>query len=228
MTRFRISIEHRRPVAADDNSHCTLSRARCRQGKRAGISGRREGRLGMLRIRPVALSVCALLLGGAGGRAGAESVSYQGQIQFRTVAGDPCAATASEASYTINVYGRDDSSTQRIDGYLDGDKIVPAHMTGNNLGQLGVTYPGESSPSHVMRLSQLADGSFAGTFEAKTMVAALSGCDFMNARIKFTRTAVHTPEAYAQAARLFQTDSRAVQAYGQGLRGKVKDALPVL
>jgi CHAT domain-containing protein len=117
---------------------------------------------------------------------------------------------------------------QRIDGYVEGDKIVAAHVTGNNLGQLGVTYPGESSPSHVMQLRQLGDGSFVGTFETKSMVAALSGCAFTKATIKFTRTAVHTPEAYAQAARLFQIDSRAVQAYFQGLHGKVKEALPVL
>src|SRR5450631_2619101 len=182
----------------------------------------------MMRICPVALGVCALLLMGAPGRAGAESFTYEGQVQFQTVPGDPCSATASEANYTIKVYGRDDSLMQRIDGYLDGEKIVPAHVTGNDIGQLGVTYPGESSPSHVMRLRQLGDGSFVGTFEAKTMVAALSGCAFSNATIKFTRTAVHTPEAYAQAARLFQIDSRAVQAYGQGLRGKVKEALPVL
>jgi CHAT domain-containing protein len=181
-----------------------------------------------MRIRPNALGVCALLLTCAWDRAGAESFTYQGQIQIQATPGNPCAATSSEASYTISVYGRDDSPMQRIDGYLEGDKIVHAHVTGNNLGQLGVTYPGESSPSHMMRLRQLGDGAFAGTFEAKTLVAALSGCDFVNATIKFARTAVHTPEAYAQAARLFQMDSRAVQAYGQGLRGKVKEALPVL
>jgi hypothetical protein len=67
------------------------------------------------------------------GRAGAESFTYQGQIQIQSTPGDPCAATSSEASYTISVYGRDDSLTQRIDGYLDGDKIVHAHVTGNNL-----------------------------------------------------------------------------------------------
>jgi tetratricopeptide (TPR) repeat protein len=79
-----------------------------------------------------------------------------------------------------------------------------------------------------MQLRQLGDGSFAGTFDAKTLLAALSGCNYSKATIKFTRTQVHTPEAYAQAARLFQMDSRALQAYGQGLRGKVKEALPVL
>jgi hypothetical protein len=132
----------------------------------------------MMRIRPVALGACALLLFGAAGLAGAETFSYQGQIQFQAIPGDACAATASEPSYTITVYSRDDAFMTRIDGYLDGDKIVRAHVTGNDLGQLGVTYPGESSPKHVMRLQQRADGSFAGNFEAKTMVAALSGCDF--------------------------------------------------
>ena len=181
-----------------------------------------------MQIRPWALGMCALFLICHSGRAHAESFTYQGEIQIHSVPGDPCAATSSEAAYTISVYGRDDSPMQRIDGYVTGDKIVAAHLTGNNLGQLGVTYPGESAPSRVMQLRQLGDGSFAGTFEAKTMVAALSGCDFANATIRFTRTAVHTPEAYAQAARLFQMDSGAVQAYGQGLRGKVKEALPVL
>jgi CHAT domain-containing protein len=181
-----------------------------------------------MQIRPLALGICTVFLMCNSGHARAESFTYQGEIQIHSVPGDPCAATSSEASYTISVYGRDDSAMQRIDGYVTGDKIVAAHLTGNNLGQLGVTYPGESAPSRIMQLRQLGEGSFAGTFEAKTIVAALSGCDFANATIKFTRTAVHTPEAYAQAARLFQMDSGAVQAYGQGLRGKVKEALPVL
>ena len=182
----------------------------------------------MMWIRPFVLGVCVLLSICTWDLAGAESFTYEGQVQFQTLPGDACAATSSEASYAITVYGRDDSLMQRIDGYVEGDKIVAAHVTGNNLGQLGVTYPGESSPSHLMQLRQLGDGSFVGTFEAKSMVAALSGCAFTNATIKFTRTAVHTPEAYAQAARLFQIGSRAVQAYFQGLHGKVKEGLPVL
>jgi CHAT domain-containing protein len=181
-----------------------------------------------MQIRPLALGVCALVLMTVAGRTGAETFTYQGQVQIQTIPGDPCAATSSEANYTITVYSRDDAFMTRIDGYVGGDKIVQAHVTGNDLGQLGVTYPGEGSSRHVMRLQQLADGSFAGTFETKTMVAALSGCDFSKATIKFARTAVHTPDAYAQAAHLFQTDSRAVDAYFQGLRGKVKEALPVL
>jgi CHAT domain-containing protein/tetratricopeptide (TPR) repeat protein len=177
---------------------------------------------------PWAFTAAALLLSCAAGRARAESYTYQGQVQIQNVPGDPCAITSSEAGYSITVYSRDDSLMQRIDGYLEGEKIVRAHVTGNDLAQLRVTYPGEGSPGHVMRLRQLGDGSFVGTFEAKTMVAALSGCGFTNATIKFTRTAVHTPDAYAQAARMFQMDMRAVDAYERGLRGKVKEALPVL
>ena len=132
-------------------------------GAKASPLGSKERRLGMMRIRPVAHGVCALFLMTAAHRAGAETFTYQGQVQIQSVPGD-CAATASEANYTITVYGRDDNFLQRIDGYVEGDKIVAAHVTGNNIGQLAVTYPGESSPSHVMQLRQLADGSFAGTF----------------------------------------------------------------
>ena len=108
-----------------------------------------------MQIRPLVLGMCAVFLTCNAGRARAESFTYQGQIQIHSVPGDPCAATSSEASYTISVYGRDDSSVQRIDGYVAGDKIVPAHVTGNNLGQLGVTFPGESAPSRAMQLRQL-------------------------------------------------------------------------
>ena len=191
------------------------------------FDARRES-LGIMQIRPSTWRAGTLFLLCACGHAAAESFTYQGRIQIQSIPGDSCAATSSEASYTISVHGRDDSPMQPIDGYLDGEKILSAHVTGNNLGQLGVTYPGEASPSHIMRLRQTGDGSFAGTFGAKTLVAALSGCDYANATIEFTRTAVHTPEAYALAARLFQMDSGAVQAYSQGLRGKVTEALPVL
>jgi len=181
-----------------------------------------------MQIRSWALALGALGMCCAAGRAGAESYTYQGQVQIQNVPGDPCAITSNEPSYSITIYGRDDTGSHPIDGYLEGDKLVRAHLIGDNIGQLGVTYPGEGSPSHVMRLRQLGDGSLVGTFETKTMVTALAGCPFTIATIRFTRTAVHTPDAYAQAARLFDMDMGAVQAYNQGLRGKVKEALPVL
>ena len=178
--------------------------------------------------RSWALAAGALLLSFAAGRAAAETFTFQGQVQIQNAPGDPCGITSSEAGYRVTINSRDDSFMQRIEGYLEGEKMVRAHVTGNNLAELSVTYPGERSAGHVMRLRQLADGSFAGTFETKTMVAALSGCGFASATINFTRVGVHTPDAYAQAARLFQLDARAVEAYAQGLRGKVKEALPLL
>jgi CHAT domain-containing protein len=161
------------------------------------------------------------------GPAFAEYFSYQGQIQMQTAPGDGCSEVA-PAPFNIAIYGRDDVPGQRIDGYLDGEKIVHAHFSGNYLNQLSLTYPGESSPSHTLRLRAAGDGSFAGELEAKSLLTALSGCKYSNAQIKFTKTAAHTQAAYDQAASLFQMDSRAVQAYVLGMRGKVKEAMPVL
>src|ERR1700722_4403383 len=161
------------------------------------------------------------------GPALAEYFSYQGQIQIQTAPGDGC-SEVSPAPFTIAIYGRDDVPGQRIDGYLDGEKIVHAHFGGNYLNQLSLAYPGESSPSHIMRLRPAGDGSFVGELEAKSLLTALSGCKYSNAQIKFTKTATHTQAAYDQAASLFQMDSRAVQAYVLGMRGKIKEAMPVL
>jgi hypothetical protein len=146
------------------------------------------------------------------GPALAEYFSYQGQIQIQTAPGEGC-AEVSPAPFTIAIYGRDDVPGQRIDGYLDGEKIVHAHFSGNYLNQLSLTYPGESSPSHTLRLRAAGDGSFAGELEAKSLLTALSGCKYSSAQIKFTKTATHTQAAYDQAASFFQMDSRAVQAY---------------
>jgi CHAT domain-containing protein len=70
--------------------------------------------------------------------------------------------------------------------------------------------------------------AFVGELEASSLLSALSGCKFSSAAIKFTRIATHTQDAYEQAATLFQMDSRAVQAYLPGMRGKVKESLPTL
>jgi CHAT domain-containing protein len=157
----------------------------------------------------------------------AEYFTYQGQIQMQTAPGDTC-VESSAAPFNIYIYGRDDAPRQRIDGYLDGEKIVHAHFSGDYLNQLSLTYPGESGASHTLRLRSAGDGAFVGELEARSLLSALSGCKFSNAVIKFAKIGTHTQEAYDQAANLFQMDSRAVQAYGLGIRGKVKEALPVL
>ena len=174
------------------------------------------------------IGIAALWLLGAGASVRAESFSYQGQIQIQSRPGDPCSATSSETSFNIYVYGRDDSPQQRFDGYLYGEKIVHAHFSGNNLERLSLTYLGESSAAHVLRLRVVGDGAFVGELQAKTLVAALVGCKFADATVKFTKVATHTPEAFERAANLFELDMRSVQAYVQGLQGKVKEALPVL
>jgi CHAT domain-containing protein len=157
----------------------------------------------------------------------AEYFSYQGQLQIQAAPGDAC-AEATPAPFNITIYGRDDAPRQRIDGYLDGEKIVHAHFSGNYLNQLSLTYPGESAPGHTLRLRAAGEGAFVGELEAKSLVSALTGCKYSNAVIKFSRTGTHTQQAYDQAANLFQMDSRAVQAFGLGMRGKVKEALPVV
>jgi CHAT domain-containing protein len=171
--------------------------------------------------------IAACLLTIAAGPACAEYFSYQGQIEIQSKAGDSCSEPGA-APLNINVYGRDDAPGRRIDGYLYGDKIVLGHFGGNSLNQLPLTYPGESAPGHTLRLRAAGDGAFVGEVEVKTMISALSGCKFANATIKFSRTGAHTQADYERAAKLFQLDDAAVQAYVQGLRGKTKEALPIL
>jgi CHAT domain-containing protein len=164
----------------------------------------------------------------ASAHAWAESYSYEGQLQFQANPKDPCASTYSEPSYVIRIDGRDDSPNARIEGYIDGGKVVIAHFGGDNLGRLALSFPGEAAPSHVLRLRSTGNGGFEGELEYKTVVGVLVGCGYAKARIKFSKTATHTPEAYAQAAKLFDADSQSVLAYIQAQRGKIKEGLPVL
>ena len=158
----------------------------------------------------------------------AEYASYQGQVQIQPDRSVVCSALSADTTLNIEVFGRDDAPGQRIDAYLIGEKLVAAHVSGTNIGRLSVTFPGESSPSHTLQLRNTGPGAFVGELQVKTMMAALSGCGFSKATIQFSNVGLHTQSAYDQAAMLFQLDSRAVTAYVQGLKGKVKDALPVL
>ncbi|MEP6546639.1 MAG: CHAT domain-containing protein [Gammaproteobacteria bacterium] len=171
--------------------------------------------------------LAAGLLAMAASPAPAEFYSYQGQIQLQAISGDTCSEPGG-APLNIYIYGRDDAPGHRIDGYLYGEKIVGGHFSGNNLGQLPLTYPGESAPGHSLRLRAAGDGAFVGELEVRSLLSALSGCKFLNAAIKFTKIGTHTQDAYDQAATLFQMDSHAVQSYLLGVRGKVKESLPVL
>jgi len=173
-------------------------------------------------------SFAAVLLLGAAGPAVAEYATYQGQVQIQSNAGDVCSAMSAENTFNIYVYSRDDAPQQRIDAYLFGEKIVPAHISGNNIGRLSVTYPGESGPNHTLQLRNTGPGSFVGELPVKTLIGALIGCNYTNAVIQFANVGLHTQSAYDQAASLFQFDFRSVQAYSQGMQGKVKEALPVL
>jgi CHAT domain-containing protein len=162
------------------------------------------------------------------GTAWAESYTYEGQIQFHLSPKDPCASAYSDASYAIRIDGRDDSPSARIEGYLDGGKMVIAHFGGNNLGSLALAFPGEPKPSHTLRLRSAGNGAFTGELETKSLIAVLVGCGYAKATISFAKTATHTPEAFQQAAQLFDADSRAVLAYVQAQHGQIKEGLPIV
>jgi CHAT domain-containing protein len=155
----------------------------------------------------------------------ATNISYEGQVEIQPPKGF-CSAV-SGGTFNITVYGRDDGS-QRIEGYMVGDQIAEAHITGNNIGRLGITYAGEGSPRHVMRLRQVGNGEFVGEFEAKSMVSVLYECPFSKALIRFRQTRTGSSNEYARAANEFAVDEAAVAAYLQGASGRVKESIPML
>jgi CHAT domain-containing protein len=160
--------------------------------------------------------------------AAAEYRTYQGQIQMQPIADRGCASTSPEGTYNIMIYGRDDGP-MRIDGYIVSDKLVHGHILGNNINQLAVMFPGDTKPVHWMRLRPAGVGQFVGELQTQTIVSVMALCTASNAQIRFT--VVNNPSAraaYEQAARQFQTDTQAVQAFGQAGHGAIKEALPVL
>jgi len=177
----------------------------------------------------MAAALCLLTF--AASPAAADSYSYKGQMQIQTSPGDLC-LDGSDTVFNIYIYGRDDGPLQRYEGYLYGEKIVHAHFSGNNLGRLALTYVGESAPSHILSLRAVGNGEFAGELETVTLLSAMRACKYFNARIRFSVTGAHTQSDFERAANLFQVDSRAAQAYGQGIRagasGRIKEALPVV
>jgi CHAT domain-containing protein/tetratricopeptide (TPR) repeat protein len=172
--------------------------------------------------------IAALVLCSVAFPAAAEYASYRGQVRLQSKSSDVCAALASDATLAIEVFGRDDAPGQRIDAYIYGEKIVPVHVTGYNVNNLSVTFPGESSPRHTMQLRTAGNGSFSGEMPVRTLMSALSGCNDVTAAVQFSNVGMHTQGAYEQAAALFQMDVRALQAYGEGIQGRVREGLPVL
>ena len=167
-----------------------------------------------------------LLLLGVAAPACAESYSYEGQLQLQASTAKACTALA-EASYPIHVYGRDDGP-QGIEGYLYGEKVVPAHFIGNALNQLALTFPGGGGQTSTMRLRSGGDGSFSGELPALSMVAALANCGAVSARIRFVKVATHIPADYERAAALYQLDDRSMQLYVAGMKGRVSEAVSAL
>jgi CHAT domain-containing protein len=177
------------------------------------------------------MSAAVCLAAIAASPAAAESYSYQGQMQIQTSPGDVC-LDGSETVFNINIYGRDDAPMLRFDGYLSGEKIVHAHFSGNDLSRLALAYVGESAPSHTLSLRVVGNGEFVGELQAVTLLSAMRGCKPFTARIRFSKTGTHTQADFERAANLYQVDSRASQAYNQGIqagaRGRIKEALPVV
>lgn len=173
-------------------------------------------------------AVAALAVLAATPGAHAESYTYEGQLQFHPSPKDACGPAYGEPSYTIRIYGRDDSPQARFEGYLDGEKIIVAHFSGNDLGRLALSYPGEPAPTHTLKLRSAGDGAFIGELEALTVVSALVQCGYAKAEVKFSRVATHTPDEFERAARLFTTNSNAVLAYVEAQKGKIKEGLPVV
>ncbi len=158
----------------------------------------------------------------------AEYATYQGELRITAGAKEPCSAILGETTFAVVINGRDDAPRERIDAYLFGDKIVAAHISGNDVGRLAVTYPGESGPTQMLRLKSTAPGAFVGQLPVRALMHVLSGCGGTAAELRFARSAIHTQQAYEQAATRFQDDDRAARAYLQGVQGDLRSALPAL
>lgn len=177
-----------------------------------------------IQLKSLRTALGAALLLACSAPALATAYTYQGQIQIQPASG-PC-APVSGGTFDIAIYGRDDGS-QPIEGYLSGDQIAHAHFSGNNLGQLSLSYAGEGRPGHVLRLRQVGAGEFVGELEAKSMISALYLCPYSKAQIHFKQTG-GSPADFANATDQYQMDERAVDAYLMGVKGKYKESVSTL
>jgi CHAT domain-containing protein len=178
-----------------------------------------------LKRRVAGAALLGLALLAFAGPASAAYHTYQGEIRLQPIADKGCASTAPEGTYNIMIYGRDDGPA-RIEGYIVSDKLVHAHILGNNINQLAILFPGDTDPKHGMKLRAVGVGQFVGELQVQTIVGATAQCAPVNAQIRFALVAGQSGAAYEQAASMFQNDTRAIQAFILAGKGQVKGALP--
>jgi CHAT domain-containing protein len=172
--------------------------------------------------------VAALMLTGIAAPASADYFVFQGRLEFKPAPGTPCAAM-SAGEFNVVIVGHSQSGPGGgIEAYLYGEQLLHAYIRGNSPNLLSLTFLGESSPKHTMRLRSTGAGAYAGELEAKSLLAALYACDFTSAQIRLNQAPGNDAAPYERAAGQYQLDAHALQAVGAGLQGKVKAAIPEL
>ncbi|HEY2779281.1 MAG TPA: CHAT domain-containing protein [Steroidobacteraceae bacterium] len=178
--------------------------------------------------RCIARTLAALSMAGAATPALADYFTFQGQLEFQAAPGTACAAMSS-GSFHVIVVGRNQVGPGGgIEAYLYGEQLLHAYIRGSTPNLLSLAFIGESGARHTMKLRSAGPGAYAGELQAKSLLAALYACDFVNAQIRLNQVAGNEQASYARAASQFQLDTTALQAAVQGLQGQVKEAIPAL
>ena len=172
--------------------------------------------------------LAALSLAGLAAPAMADYFSFQGQLEFQNASDTPCAAMSS-GSFHVVIVGRNQVGPGGgIEAYLYGEQLLHAYIRGSTPNLLSLAFIGESSPKHSMRLRAAGTGAYVGELQAKSLLAALYACDFVNAQIRLNQVAGGDQATFERASAQFQLDSNALQSAVQGLQGKVKESIPAL
>jgi CHAT domain-containing protein len=170
----------------------------------------------------------ALSLAGIATPALADYFTFQGQLEFQSAPGSVCAAM-SAGSFHVVIVGRNQAGPGGgIEAYLYGEQLLHAHIRGSTPSLLSLAFIGEPAPGHTMRLRGAGPGAYVGELQAKSLLAALYSCDFVNAQIRLSQVAGGDQAALERASSQFHLDTGALQAAVQGLQGKVKESIPAL
>jgi CHAT domain-containing protein len=172
--------------------------------------------------------IAALMLTGIAAAASADYFVFQGELEFKTTPGTPCAAMSAGSFKVVIVARNQGGPGSGIEGYLYGEQLLHAYIRGSSPNLLSLAFLGEANPKHSMRLRSTGAGAYAGELEAKALLAALYACDFSGAQIRLSQAGGNAQASFERAASQFQLDSNALQAAGAGLQGKVKEAIPAL